>query len=64
MTQVRSLGTDRVGLGQMSLPHHLSHRTTLELETPWPTCRLRAPGQQGIMACLLFDLMEPLRGIY
>lgn len=64
MTQVRSLGTDRVGLGQMLLPHHLSHRTTPELETPWPTCRHRARGRQGIMACPPFDFMEPLGGIY
>jgi len=59
-------GTNQVGLGQMLLPpHHLSHRTTpeLESETPWPTCRHRDRGHQGIMACPRFDFMR-LRGVY
>jgi len=53
MTRLRSLGTNRVGPGQMSLPHHLGHRTTPELEpeTPWHQ------GHQGIMVCPLFDFM-------
>jgi len=66
-TRLLSPGTNQVGLGQMSLPHHHhSHRTTPELEpeTPWPTCRHRVRGHQGIMACPRFDFMRPLRGVY
>jgi hypothetical protein len=55
MTRLRSPGTNRLGLGQMSL-HHLGHRTTPELEPEAP-CQHRPQGHQGIMVCPPFDFM-------
>src|SRR5579863_4486940 len=55
MTRPHFQGTQELSMSRSrkSLPYSLS-RSTMETETPWPTCRPR--GYQDIMACPLSDL--------